>query len=83
MRLMFSAMGRRSQEVQAERRMASVDLRSLEETEVQNLPRKQGDGLGCLQWTDYRSGKVRKWVVRIGNRRDRVTVESPGDQPSN
>lgn len=53
-------------------------IRELAEIDAINLPRKEGDALGCLQWTDYRSGKVRKWVVRIGDRTDRITVESPG-----
>jgi len=52
-------------------------IRELEEMDIQNLPRNQGDALGCLQWTDYRSGRVRRWVVRIGDRADRITLESP------
>lgn len=57
-------------------------LRELAEIDAINLPRNQGDALGCLQWTDYRSGKVRKWIVRIGDRSDRITIESPGALPS-
>jgi len=57
-------------------------IREIAEIDAINLPRKQGDALGCLQWTDYRSGKVRKWVVRIGSRRDQITVESPGGKQS-
>lgn len=57
-------------------------IRELAMIETENLPRKQGDALGCLQWTDFRSGKVRRWVVRIGDRADRITVEAPGDKPS-
>lgn len=37
----------------------------------------KGDPLGCLQWTDFRTGKVRRWIVRIGDRSDRVTLETP------
>jgi hypothetical protein len=81
-RLKFSAMGKASQRVQSERRMAAIDHCALEEIELMNLPRKQGDALGCLQWTDFRTGKVRRWAVRIGNRRDRITVEAPGEHPS-
>ena len=81
-RLRFSAMGKASQRAQAERRMAAIDHCALEEIELMNLPRKQGDALGCLQWTDFRTGKVRRWAVRIGNRVNRITVESPGDAPS-
>ena len=72
-------MGKASQRAQAERRMADMPerLREMAEWDVQNLPRKQGDPLGCLQWTDFRTGKVRRWVVRIGARRDQVTMETP------
>ena len=71
-------MGIASQRIQTERRMANIDHRALAEIEIQNLPRRKGDALGCLQWTDFRTGQVRRWVVRIGNRIDRKTVESPG-----
>lgn len=57
-------------------------LRELAEIEAQNLPRRQGDALGCLQWTDFRTGQVRRWIVRIGDRADRITLEFPGCKPS-
>lgn len=57
-------------------------LQYLAEIEAQNLPRKQGDFLGTLQWTDAYSGKRRKWIVRIGDRIDRITLESPGGNPT-
>ena len=78
-RLSFSAMGKASQRVQSERRMvdAPARLREMAERDTENLPRKQGDALGCLQWTDFHTGKVRRWTVRIGDRRDRITLESP------
>lgn len=72
-------MGKASQRVQAERRLALVTpayLRDLAEIEIMNLPRKRGDILGCLQWTDARTGSVRRWIIRIGDRIDRVTMES-------
>lgn len=83
-RLRFSAMGKASQRVQAERRMADLTerLREMEEIEVQNLPRSTGDALGCLTWIDYRTGQTRKLVIRIGARRDQITLESPGGKPS-
>ena len=52
-------------------------IREIAEIEAENLPRKQGDALGTMQWTDFRTGKVRRWTVRIGDRIDRVTLESP------
>lgn len=72
-------MGKASQRVQAERRMAEMPerMREISEIEVANLPRKQGDALGCLQWHDFTSGRVHRWAVRIGDRADRVTLHSP------
>ena len=55
----------------------SARIRELAEIKTENFPRKQGDALGCLQWTDFRTGKVRRWIVRIGARSDRVTLETP------
>lgn len=52
-------------------------LRELAEIETQNLPRRRGDALGCLQWSDFRTGKIRRWTVRIGDRRDQVTMHTP------
>ena len=52
-------------------------LREMAEWDVQNLPRKQGDPLGSLQWVDFRTGKVRRWTVRIGARRDQITLHAP------
>jgi len=71
-RLRFSAMGKASQRVQAERRMNGMEERIQQQAEwdVWNLPRKQGDPIGCLQWTDFRTGKVRRWTVRIGIEKD-------------
>jgi hypothetical protein len=81
-RLKFSEMGRRSQAAQAARRMQTINHRALAELETQNLPRHQGDPLGCLQWTDFRTGRVRRWIIRIGDRRDRITIQSPATSPS-
>lgn len=84
MRLRFSVMGKASQRVQAERRAegAAERIREMAEIEAVNLPRRRGDALGCLQWADFRTGKIRRWIVRIGNRSDRITVESPCTPPS-
>jgi len=72
-------MGKKSQAVQSSRRNAEEPARARElaEIEIQNLPRNQGDALGVLQWTDFRTGKVRRWTVRIGDRADRVTLHNP------
>jgi hypothetical protein len=57
-------------------------IRALEIIAIENLPRHQGDPVGCLQWTCFRTGRVRRWVVRIGDRADRRTLEAPGGPPT-
>lgn len=52
-------------------------IRELAEIEVENLPRCEGDVIGCLQWHDFASGKITRWAVEIGNRRDRRVFRSP------
>jgi hypothetical protein len=49
----------------------------LTEADAINLPRNQGDAIGILQWTDFQSGKVRRWTVRVGDRADRYTMHAP------
>lgn len=51
-------------------------IRELAEADAINMPRKRGDSLGSIQWTDFRSGKVRRWIVKIGDRSDRMTFHS-------
>lgn len=58
--------------------MMPVIEAEMQEIAMMNLPRAQGDVLGVLSWHDAASGKVRRWVVRIGDRADRITVEAPG-----
>lgn len=53
-------------------------LREMAEIHALNLPKAEGDLLGTLQWTEARTGKVLRWVVRIGDRSDRITLEAPG-----
>jgi len=65
---------RHRQEVES---AAPAILRDIEETNAINFPRKQGDAIGLLQWTDFRSGKVRRWTLRIGDRADRYTMHAP------
>jgi hypothetical protein len=53
--------------------------REMAERRALNLPSDPGDVLGALQWTDA-TGRVRRWVVRIGDRADRITLEIPGGE---
>jgi hypothetical protein len=52
-------------------------IREIESAAIENLPRKQGDPIGCLQWQDFRTGKITRWTVRIGDRADRFTLHAP------
>ena len=83
-RLMIKALSERGKRMAAarwakdrERRDAEMPQRmaELKAIEIENLPRKQGDTIGILQWSDFASGKVRRWTIRIGDRRDRITVD--------
>jgi len=57
-------------------------VRALAEVEAINLPRKAGDVLGVLQWTDAATGKVRRWRVQRGSRADQVTLAMAGGKPT-
>jgi hypothetical protein len=80
----MSAMGKASQRVQAEARLERARETEAARAlwEVLNFPRRTGDALGCLQWTDFRTGKVRRWVVEIGARRDQIVLRSPDGRRS-
>lgn len=62
-----------------ERRNAEAPeiIRHLVEVDAMNFPRKAGDAVGCLQWTDYRTGKVTRRIVEIGDRIDRIVIRQP------
>lgn len=42
-----------------------------------NLPRRKGDAVGSLQYRDFATGKITRWVVEIGDRRDQRVFRSP------
>lgn len=50
--------------------------RELAIIEAENLPRREGDAVGVLQWTNLATGQVRRWTLRMGDRADRFTVET-------
>ena len=52
-------------------------IREIAEIEAVNLPRRQGDALGCLQWTDFRTGRVTRRIVEIGERSDKIVIRKP------
>ena len=67
-------MGRRSQQVQAARRMASLTADDI--VDAMAVPHS-GDAIGSLQYHDFRTGKIRRWTVLRGDRVDRVMLRSP------
>ena len=44
---------------------------------ISNPSIREGDAIGSLQWTDFRSGKVMRWTVLRGDRVDRVILRHP------
>lgn len=68
----------------SERRDAEIPERARELAliEIENLPRKPGDPLGCLQWTDFRTGNVTRRIVEIGDRIDRIVIRHPDGKRS-
>jgi len=67
-------MGLASQRVQAARRMASLTADEI--ADALEIP-MEGDAIGCLQYHDFRTGRVRRWTVLRGDRIDRVALRSP------
>lgn len=65
--------------LERERRDAEMSERIsyLRQIEVINLPSRQGDALGCLQWTDFRTGRVTRRIVEIGERSDQIVIRKP------
>ena len=56
-------------------------IAEMQAREIENLPRNEGDMVGVLQWTCANTGKVRRWKISIGDRRDRITfMNSKGEQ---
>ena len=58
-------------------------IREIAEIHAENLPHKQGDMIGVLQWTCSRTGKVRRWTIRIGSRIDQITATTADGRKSN
>jgi hypothetical protein len=57
-------------------------VRELAEMDVLNFPGKSGDAVGCLQYHDFSTGKVTRWVVEIGDRADRRVLRAPDGRRS-
>lgn len=59
-----------------------IILRELEEIEIQNFPRKQGDPIGSIQYRNFRTGKVTRWTVLRGDRVNNYQLRTPDGRKS-
>jgi hypothetical protein len=74
-------MGKRSQQVQRERRMASITPEFLADLAA-NPPLRKGDALGCIQYHNFRTGKVSRWTVLRGSRVNNYQLRTPDGRTS-
>jgi hypothetical protein len=79
--LRMSAMGKRSQEVQRERRLAEMTPEVLREMES-NPPLQEGSALGMLRYHDFCSGRVTSWVIERGDRTNNYRLRHPDGRRS-
>jgi hypothetical protein len=77
----MSAMGKRSQEVQRERRLAEMTPEVLREMES-NPPLREGSALGMLRYHDFCSGRVTSWVIERGDRTNNYRLRHPDGRRS-
>lgn len=81
MRLKFSRMGRESQRVQAERRMADITPEFLMDLAA-NPPLHAGDCIGTLEWRNHLTGRLTRWAVLRGDRINNYQLRSPDGRAS-
>lgn len=75
-RLKMSAMGKRSQQVQAERRMAEITPEILAEI-ASAMPTCPGTPTGSIEIRNFRTGTVRRWTMLQGDRSNQYRLRSP------
>lgn len=74
-------MGKASQKVQSERRMAGMTPEVLRDMEA-NPPLMEGACLGTLTWHNHRSGQITRWAVERGPRSNNYRLRSPDGRRS-
>jgi len=79
--LRMSAMGKRSQQVQRERRMAEMTPDVLREMQT-NPSLREGSPLGMFRYHDFVSGRVTSWVVERGDRVNNYRLRTPDGRKS-
>lgn len=75
-RLKMSAMGKVSQRVQAERRMAGITPEILAEL-ASAMPLGPGTPTGSIEIRNFRTGTVRRWTMLQGDRRNQRRLRAP------
>lgn len=78
----MSALGKRSQEVQAARRLAALDPSDIADM-LANPPPSPGDAIGSLEVRNFRSGRVARWTILCGSRRNNYMLRTPNGRRSN
>lgn len=81
MRLKFSAMGKASQRVQAERRLAAVTPEYLAEIATTQLC-CEGAVVGSVEIRNFLTGTVKRWALVQGHRKDRFAMRAPDGRKS-
>lgn len=77
----MAAMGRRSQEVQRERRLAEMTPEVLREMET-NPAIREGSPLRSIRVYDFITGEVIVWVVERGDRTNNYRLRTPDGRKS-
>ena len=77
----MSDLGRKSQAARRARRLAAID--PLELADILATPiMADGTPLGCLQWHNFRTGKIIRWTVLRGNRCNNYRLRTPDGRSS-
>ena len=79
--LKMSRLGKLSQAAQRAKRLASIDQVELAEL-LANPPPADGDAIGSLEWRDFRSGRIARWTVLRGSRRNNYRLRTPDGRKS-
>jgi len=75
-RLKCSSMGKRSQQIQQERRMAGITPEYLAEL-ASAMPSGPGAPVGSIEIRNFRTGTVRRWTILQGTRANQYRLRHP------
>lgn len=79
--LRYRAMGKRSQQVRREKRESEITPEFLMDLRA-NPPLESGDPIGCLQYTNFLTGKVTRWTKLRGSRVNNCVFRTPDGRTS-